>query len=78
MEPGFTITVNGVAHEVAADSDAVRVFLALALNDAKDSDGAVAQLLSIVTVHAHVTDLDHYADGLRGYAGWLADGRPEG
>lgn len=58
-------------------SEAVRVFLALTLNDSGDHDAAVAELLTIVTDHAEVTDLGRYATGLAGLAQWLADGRPE-
>jgi tetratricopeptide (TPR) repeat protein len=59
------------------DSDSVRVFRALTLNDAQRSDEAVAELLTVVTEHAAVTDLGRWAVGLRGLARWLADGRPE-
>lgn len=59
------------------DSDSVRVFRALTLNDARRPDEAVAELLTVVTGHAEVTDLGRWAVGLRGLAGWLADGRPE-
>ncbi|GAA2031954.1 hypothetical protein GCM10009819_14870 [Agromyces tropicus] len=58
-------------------SDAVRVFSSLTHLDAGASDAAVAELLGIVTDHAEVTDLGRWAEGLRGLAGWLADGRPE-
>ena len=59
------------------DSDSVRVFRALTLNDAQRGDEAVAELLTVITEHADVTDLGRYATGLRGLTGWLADGRPE-
>ena len=59
------------------DSDSVRVFRALTLNDAQRSDEAVAELLTVVTGHPEVTDLGRWAVGLRGLAQWLADGRPE-
>ncbi|GIF05682.1 tetratricopeptide repeat protein [Actinoplanes siamensis] len=59
------------------DSDSVRVFRALTLNDARRTDEAVAELLTVVTGHAEVTDLGRWAAGLRGLAQWLADGRPE-
>ena len=59
------------------DSDSVRVFRALTLNDAQRSDEAVAELLTVVTGHAEVTDLGRWTVGLRGLAQWLADGRPE-
>jgi tetratricopeptide (TPR) repeat protein len=59
------------------DSDAVRVFRALTLSEAGRSDAAVAELLTVIAIHAEVTDLGRYADGLAGLAQWLADGRPE-
>jgi tetratricopeptide (TPR) repeat protein len=58
------------------DSDAVRVFRALTLNDAGRSDAATAELLTVITGHAEVTDLGRWATGLRGLADWLAAGRP--
>ncbi|WP_198953358.1 tetratricopeptide repeat protein [Kitasatospora sp. CB01950] len=58
------------------DSDSVRVFRALTLNDAQRPDEAVAELLTVVTGHAEVTDLGRWTVGLRGLAQWLADGRP--
>ena len=59
------------------ESDAVRVFRALTLNDACRSDEAVAELMTVITAHAEVTDLGRWAEGLRGLAQWLADGRPD-
>jgi tetratricopeptide (TPR) repeat protein len=59
------------------ESDAVRVFRALTLNDAGRSDEAVAELMTVITAHAEVTDLGRWAEGLRGLARWLADGRPD-
>jgi tetratricopeptide (TPR) repeat protein len=59
------------------ESDAVRVFRALTLNDADRSDEAVAELMTVITAHAEVTDLGRWAEGLRGLAQWLADGRPD-
>jgi len=59
------------------DSDGVRVFLALTLNEAGRGDAATAELLSVITSHSEVTDLGHWADGLRGLAQWLSRGRPE-
>ena len=59
------------------ESDAVRVFRALTLNDAGRSDEAVAELMTVITAHAEVTDLGRWAQGLRGLAQWLADGRPD-
>jgi tetratricopeptide (TPR) repeat protein len=58
-------------------SDAVRVFRALTLNDADRSDEAVAELMTVITEHAEVTDLGRWAEGLRGLAQWLAAGRPD-
>ena len=59
------------------DSESVRVFRALTLLDAGRSDEAVAELMTVITTHPEVTDLGRYAQGLRGLAQWLADGRPE-
>jgi tetratricopeptide (TPR) repeat protein len=65
------------AKEEWPESDAVRVFRALTLNDANRSDEAVGELMTVITAHADVTDLGRWADGLRGLAQWLADGRPD-
>lgn len=59
------------------DSESIRVFLALTLAEAGRVDAAVAELMTVVTDHAEVTDLGRYATGLRGLARWLAAGRPE-
>jgi tetratricopeptide (TPR) repeat protein len=59
------------------DSDSVRVFLALTLNDAGRGDAAVAELLAVVVAHGEHTDLGRWTTGLGGLAQWLADGRPE-
>jgi len=59
------------------DSDGVRVFLALTLNEAGHGDAATGELLSVITRHSEVTDLAHWADGLRGLARWLSEGRPD-
>ena len=59
------------------DSDAVRVFRALTLNDAGRGDEATGELLTVITAHPEVTDLGRWAEGLRGLAQWLADGRPD-
>jgi tetratricopeptide (TPR) repeat protein len=59
------------------DSDSVRVFRALTLNEAGRGDAATAELLGIVVTHAEHTDLGRWATGLGGLAQWLADGRPE-
>ena len=58
------------------DSESVRVFQALTLNDAGRADAAVGLLLGIVAQHGEVTDLGRYAAGLGGLARWLQDGRP--
>ncbi|XVU30285.1 tetratricopeptide repeat protein [Actinoplanes sp. CA-054009] len=58
------------------DSESVRVFRALTLNDAGRPDEAVAELLTVVTTHADATDLGRWAPGLRNLAQWLTDGRP--
>ena len=58
------------------DSDAVRVFSALTFLEEGKADAAVAELLTVVTEHAAVTDLGRWAVGLRGLADWLAQGRP--
>jgi len=65
------------ARERWPDSDAVRVFRALTLLDAGRGDEAVSELMTVITTHAEVTDLGRYAEGLRGLAQWLSDGRPE-
>ena len=65
------------ARRAFPDSDAVRVFSALTALEAGTADAAVAELLTVITDHADVTDLGRWAEGLRGLAGWLADGRPE-
>ena len=57
-------------------SDAVRVFSALTFLEEGKADAAVAELLTVVTEHAAVTDLGRWAVGLRGLADWLAQGRP--
>lgn len=57
-------------------SESVRVFRALTLNEVGRHDEAVAELLTIVTNHAEVTDLGRYATGLTGLAAWYAHGRP--
>ena len=65
------------ARRAFPESDAVRVFSALTFLEAGASDAAVAELLDVITDHAEVTDLGRWDEGLRGMAGWLADGRPE-
>jgi tetratricopeptide (TPR) repeat protein len=72
-----SLAVLDGAREEFPGSDAVRVFRALTLNDAGRPDEAIADLLTVVTDHAEVTDLGRWAPGLRGLAQWLADGRPE-
>lgn len=58
------------------DSESVRIFRALTLNDAGRADEAVGELLGIVAEHGEVTDLGRYAAGLVGLAQWLREGRP--
>lgn len=58
------------------DSDSVRVFRALTLNDAGSADAAVAELLTVVVRHDD-TDLGRWREGMHGLIGWLADGRPD-
>jgi tetratricopeptide (TPR) repeat protein len=72
-----SLAVLDRARAAFPDSDSVRVFRALTLNDAGRADEAVAELLTVVTGHAEVTDLGRWAVGLRGLAQWLADGRPD-
>jgi tetratricopeptide (TPR) repeat protein len=59
------------------ESDSVRVFHALTLHEAGRHDEALAEMLTIVTDHADVTDLGRYATGLAGLANWFRDGRPD-
>lgn len=59
------------------ESESVRVFQALTLNDLGRADEAIGLLLGIVAQHGKVTDLGRYAAGLGGLAQWLLDGRPE-
>jgi tetratricopeptide (TPR) repeat protein len=59
------------------ESESVRVFQALTLNELGRADEAVGLLLGIVAQHGEVTDLDRYAAGLSGLAEWLLLGRPE-
>ena len=72
-----SLTVLERARKEYPESDAVRVFRALTLNDAGRHDEAVAELMTVITAHAEVTDLGRWAEGLRGLAQWLADGRPD-
>ena len=65
------------AREQFPDSESVRVFQALTLNELGRHDDAVGLLLGIVAQHGEVTDLGRYATGLGGLARWLLDGRPE-
>ena len=41
------------------------------------SDEGFAEMLTIVTDHAEVTDLGRYATGLAGLANWFGEGRPD-
>ena len=72
-----SIAVLEQAHHKFPDSDAVRVFLALTLNEAGRSDAAIAQLLMVITRRSDTADLGHWTEGLRGLAQWMAEGRPE-
>jgi tetratricopeptide (TPR) repeat protein len=72
-----SITVLERARIEFPDSDSVRVFLALTLNEAGRGDAAVAELLAVVVTRAEHTDLGRWATGLGDLARWLADGRPE-
>jgi tetratricopeptide (TPR) repeat protein len=58
------------------ESESVRVFQALTLNEIGRADEAVGLLLGIVAEHGEVTDLGRYAAGLCGLAQWLLNGRP--
>ncbi|QAY69458.1 tetratricopeptide repeat protein [Xylanimonas protaetiae] len=75
-ELGASRAVLDRARREFPESDAVRVFSALTHLDAGVADAAVGELLTVVTAHADVTDLGRWAEGLRGVAGWLAQGRP--
>jgi tetratricopeptide (TPR) repeat protein len=59
------------------DSDAVRVFEALTLNELGRTDEAVGTLLAVIALHGDATDLGRYAVGLGGLADWLIAGRPD-
>ena len=59
------------------ESDSVRVFRALTLHEVGRHDEALAELLTIVTDHAEVTDLGHYSTGLAGLADWFRADRPD-
>jgi tetratricopeptide (TPR) repeat protein len=74
---GKSLEVLDRARREFPASDAVHVFRALTLSEAGRGDEAAGELLGVITAHAEVTDLGRYADGLRGLARWLADGRPE-
>ena len=69
--------LDRAAHEFP-ESDSVRVFRALTLNEVDRHDEAVAELLTIVTNHAELTDLGRYTTGLAGLAAWYGQGRPTG
>ena len=74
LEDSLAVLVR--ARREFPDSDAVRVFLALTLNDAGRGDEAVAELLAVITRHDAETDLGRWTPGLRGVGVWLAGGRP--
>jgi tetratricopeptide (TPR) repeat protein len=65
------------AAEEFPESDSVRIFRALTLNELGRHDEAVAELLTVATNHADVTDLGRYAAGLAGLASWYGEGRPQ-
>lgn len=71
-----SLAVLARARETFPDSESVRVFQALTLNDVDRTDEAVGLLLGIVAQHGEVTDLGRYATGLAGLARWLVEGRP--
>ena len=59
------------------ESDSLRVFRALTLQEVGRHDEALAEMLTIVTNHAEVTDLGRYSTGLAGLADWYRAGRPD-
>lgn len=59
------------------ESESVRVFQALTLNELGRADAAVGLLLGTIAEHGAATDPGRYAAGLAGLAQWLLDGRPE-
>jgi len=59
------------------ESDSLRVFRALTLHEVGRHDEALAEMLTIVTDHAEVTDLGRYSTGLADLAGWFVAGRPD-
>jgi tetratricopeptide (TPR) repeat protein len=59
------------------ESESIRVFLALTLNELGRADEAVGWLLGIVAEHGEATDLGRYAIGLGGLGQWMIDGRPD-
>lgn len=67
--------LDGAAAEFP-ESDSVRIFRALTLNEIGRHDEAVAELLTTVTNQADGTDLGRYAAGLSGLASWYREGRP--
>ena len=71
-----SLTVLDQARAQFPGSESVRVFRALTLAELGRGDEAIAELMTVITTHAEATDLGRYAEGLRGLAQWLADGRP--
>lgn len=71
-----SLTVLDRGRREFPESESIRVFRALTLNEAGRHDEAIAELLTVVTSHADVTDLGRYATGLAGLAGWFTEGRP--
>lgn len=75
LDASLAILDRGLAEFPGSES--VRIFRALTLTDLGRHDEAVADLLSIATDHAAVTDLGRYATGLGGLAEWYRAGRPD-
>jgi hypothetical protein len=70
-------TAGGAALTPEIESESVRVFEALTLNELGRADEAVGLLLGVVAQHGDATDLGRYADGLAGLAQWLVHNRDE-
>jgi tetratricopeptide (TPR) repeat protein len=72
-----SLSVLGRGLREFRESDSLGVFRALTLHEVGRHDEALAELLTIVTDHAEVTDLGRYATGLAGLADWFRAGRPD-
>jgi tetratricopeptide (TPR) repeat protein len=59
------------------ESDSLRVFRALTLHEVGRHDEALAEMMTVVTDHAEVTDLGSHGTGLAGLASWFRAGRPD-